>query len=322
MKTLFSILIICLAAQAADIQLYENRPYTQEEIEDVTWFELCILRNEIYAMHGYVFSNESLAAYFEDQDWYVPDPDFTTPAEFDPGFSDEEVDNIFLFLEAAEDTEESIHGCCYPDNLQDLKVEYYRRLSFCAELPPVPDWYDMFTGIPIELGGYLHFSAEDLLPYEVFNYLYTGWGRNETNEQWQATQDLLDEYGVQNKAVYRLYFRPDRTVAIVEKVTLDFLDPLGSYDPYVLWTAWYSPNLEFIIVLPDCKMNWSSRDLALIYTSNGDECFLRAAFKGTYPTIRLEIYDGPYNNLPLSIKISSEEIGGNERYEGFFTRQY
>ncbi|MCD4776174.1 MAG: YARHG domain-containing protein [Candidatus Aegiribacteria sp.] len=320
MKTLTMVLIICIAAQASNVQLYENRPYTQEEIEDLTWFELCILRNEIYAIHGYVFSNESLAAYFEDQDWYVPDPDFTTPDEFDPGFSDEEVNNIYLFLEAAEDTEESVLGCCYPDNLQNMQVDYYRRLSFRPELPPVPDWYNMYTGIPMELGGYPDFSGEDILPYEVFNYLYTGWGHNETNEQWQATQDILDEYEVQNKAVYRLYFRSDRTVAKVEKVTLDFLDASRSYDPYVLWTAWFSPNQEFIIVFPDCKMNWAAGDLALIYTNDGDECFLRAAFKGTYPTIRLEIYDGPYSDLPLSIKISSEEIGGDERYEEFFTR--
>lgn len=35
-----------------------------------------------------------------------------------------------------------------------------------------------------------------------------------------------------------------------------------------------------------------------------------------------EIYDGPYSDLPLSIKISSEEIGGGERYEEFFAGQY
>ncbi|WP_407932878.1 MULTISPECIES: YARHG domain-containing protein [unclassified Dysgonomonas] len=34
--------------------------------------ELLIIRNEIYARHGYVFSNEMLSDYFNSQHWYKP----------------------------------------------------------------------------------------------------------------------------------------------------------------------------------------------------------------------------------------------------------
>ena len=62
MKTLMILLMICTAAQASSMQLYEYRPYSQEEVSLLNWFELTILRNELFAMQGYVFSTEWLAA--------------------------------------------------------------------------------------------------------------------------------------------------------------------------------------------------------------------------------------------------------------------
>ncbi|NLM06775.1 MAG: YARHG domain-containing protein [Tissierellia bacterium] len=39
--------------------------------------EISIIRNEIYARHGYVFKNKELQAYFEAYDWYEPNPNFS-----------------------------------------------------------------------------------------------------------------------------------------------------------------------------------------------------------------------------------------------------
>jgi hypothetical protein len=38
---------------------------------------LWILRNAIYAKHGYRFTNPELAEVFNGQSWYKPDPAFT-----------------------------------------------------------------------------------------------------------------------------------------------------------------------------------------------------------------------------------------------------
>lgn len=39
--------------------------------------EVALIRNEIYARHGYVFNTEPFKSYFEAKDWYIPDPSFS-----------------------------------------------------------------------------------------------------------------------------------------------------------------------------------------------------------------------------------------------------
>jgi len=38
---------------------------------------LAIVRNEIYARHGYILKNEKCKNYFNSQSWYSPNPNFT-----------------------------------------------------------------------------------------------------------------------------------------------------------------------------------------------------------------------------------------------------
>ncbi len=317
MKTLIILLTLCTAAQASSIQLYEHRPYSQEEVSLLNWFELTILRNELFAMQGYVFSTEWLAAYFESQDWYSPSPGFTTAAEFSTEFTNEQQANIDLFLAAAEGLEESIAGCCYSET-PDLEVEYYSQVFSWTDLPPLPDYYDNYTSVDPDLGVYPDFSGENLLPFYIFNGFYTGYGDVLTGEQLE----MIEDYGVQDRTVYRAYFRPDRTLAKIEKVTLTYMEVMGSRDPYILWTALYATNSLFLIFIPDCRMDWATKNLALVYSYSGDECTLRAAFKGIYTTLTLEIYEGPYTDLPLSIEINNEDIGGDERYDDLFYGRY
>lgn len=42
------------------------------EIENMTKTDLRMMRNEIYARHGYSFKMKDMRAYFENQDWYMP----------------------------------------------------------------------------------------------------------------------------------------------------------------------------------------------------------------------------------------------------------
>lgn len=39
--------------------------------------EVALIRNEIYARHGYIFNTEPYKSYFESKDWYVPNVSFT-----------------------------------------------------------------------------------------------------------------------------------------------------------------------------------------------------------------------------------------------------
>ena len=45
---------------------------TTKDIENLTKADLYILRNTIYAKHGYSFKNRQLRTFFDKQDWYMP----------------------------------------------------------------------------------------------------------------------------------------------------------------------------------------------------------------------------------------------------------
>ncbi len=49
-----------------------QRILTVEELESMNQYDLKILRNEIYARHGLLFTNEEMKQYFNLQDWYKP----------------------------------------------------------------------------------------------------------------------------------------------------------------------------------------------------------------------------------------------------------
>lgn len=54
----------------------DSRLIEESELYGMSQEEVALARNEIYARHGYVFTTESYADYFEQQIWYTPDPNF------------------------------------------------------------------------------------------------------------------------------------------------------------------------------------------------------------------------------------------------------
>lgn len=69
-------LVFDIAAEIPMKNLPQNKLQTNErlliisEIENMSKFELDILRNEIYARHGYIFKRKDLNEYFLSQPWY------------------------------------------------------------------------------------------------------------------------------------------------------------------------------------------------------------------------------------------------------------
>jgi hypothetical protein len=49
-----------------------NRYLTENDIYGKSSWDLRIMRNEIFARHGYIFKNSALRNYFMSQDWYQP----------------------------------------------------------------------------------------------------------------------------------------------------------------------------------------------------------------------------------------------------------
>ena len=48
------------------------RKVTYNDIANLTPAMLRIMRNEIYARHGYIFDSKDLQTHFKHQDWYTP----------------------------------------------------------------------------------------------------------------------------------------------------------------------------------------------------------------------------------------------------------
>lgn len=47
-----------------------TRYLTEADLEELSWRELCLARNEIFARHGRIFNTPEIREYFEGKDWY------------------------------------------------------------------------------------------------------------------------------------------------------------------------------------------------------------------------------------------------------------
>lgn len=71
-----------------------ERKLTEEDVWNYNSEELRLMRNEIYARHGYSFKIKDMRYYFEDQNWYMP---ITTDIRRDLTIT--EIENIELIYE-------------------------------------------------------------------------------------------------------------------------------------------------------------------------------------------------------------------------------
>ncbi len=55
--------------------IFSHRMFTRSELDYKTDEELAIIKNEIFASHGYMFTTEKWQDYFESKSWYVPSDD-------------------------------------------------------------------------------------------------------------------------------------------------------------------------------------------------------------------------------------------------------
>ena len=73
-----------------------DRMYINEDhLDSLTREEIALIRNEVFARHGYIFTKEPYISYFSSMPWYVPDENFT-----DSVFTEIEktnVDNIVIY---------------------------------------------------------------------------------------------------------------------------------------------------------------------------------------------------------------------------------
>lgn len=74
---------------------------SKTQVENLTKADIYVLRNSIYARHGYSFRNRQLRAYFDKQDWYIP-----VHANIKSDLTEIEKKNIQLLLKYEDHAEE------------------------------------------------------------------------------------------------------------------------------------------------------------------------------------------------------------------------
>lgn len=85
--------------------IFDLNPSTQalnvRQVEKLSKADVFILRNSIYAKHGYSFRNRQLRAYFDDQSWYMP-----VHVDIRKDLTQLELDNIKLLMRYEKHAEE------------------------------------------------------------------------------------------------------------------------------------------------------------------------------------------------------------------------
>jgi len=73
-----------------------SRPLQRSDLEGKTKAELSLIRNTIYAIHGYIFrKNPNIIDYFKKVNWYQPNPGFNEKRDF----SQMDKDNVDLLVQ-------------------------------------------------------------------------------------------------------------------------------------------------------------------------------------------------------------------------------
>lgn len=159
----FLILTSCNSSQPDKVVRYDY-----EELLTKKSFELKIIRNEIFARHGYIFKSQDLADYFGKQNWYKPQFD-----NVDSYLTVDEKEYIEIVLQAENYVKrlESFKDYLAESSETTIgKVELPMKLDFFVESFGKPDstFIDIDEWCPV---GQIHFWN---LENENFRFMVLG----------------------------------------------------------------------------------------------------------------------------------------------------
>lgn len=105
-----------------DMLAYSTQPLPDGSLEKLTLYDLRLMRNEFYAIHGYKFKTQWLSDYFSAQDWYQPRDKVV--------LSDIEKANVAKILQRENQIHQNLSKASLsPDDLSGLFVEDLTKLG-------------------------------------------------------------------------------------------------------------------------------------------------------------------------------------------------
>jgi hypothetical protein len=302
---------------------------TTDDLADLCYFELQLMKNELYARHGYQFMTPWLAEHFDGQSWYRPDPRFA-PGRTYPRLSRSEQWLVETILEASE----GLGPCvlkCWRCQLQDsLSYRYYRSVS-TGPVPAeaVPDDFGRYTWANVNV-----WSSPRTNPYDVISpdIAKTIFERSDSalmaldsmsQEALREAQISVEETLSINRisdVVYRIYRRADSTIARIDAVTLGSGNWRSWLDPVVLWTARFAPDGALRLFRPVYGGGgWTSNVSVVAFDGPPDSTYARCVISGNMEHIDMHVYHGPYDSLPATVNLYRDDRDGIQRYRRLTT---
>ena len=304
-------------------------PLDRHTASELGYFELLILRSEVYARHGYCFRTRWIMDLFLSREWYVPcKPGERAEGEPSRELSPEEERRVALINEAISGLEPTLSGAWPVDRPDSTDTRYYAEIH----LEPLPP--EVSEAAPSgPLGNALSHCGMspstmpyDLLPADLAAPIYErpdsvmdfmdGLEANARSEIAATVNEALAPYGLgTSDTVYRTFWRSESLLVCVEAVAIGSRRWSLMLDPYVAWRMCYDRHGLPTLFQPAAQAGgWSSRTGCLAFGSDDGRPFIRVAVHGDLESIDMVVYDGPFSGLPMEVNLYSLERDGAERF--------
>ena len=189
---------------------------TQQDTANLSTEELMYARNEIYARHGYIFTDPDIKSYFERKSWYKPK--YTKEQFSDTLFNTTEVQNI-QFLLSQENAGDGLalyqgdgYSFEYPADWQDKLVFEPTQVGVEGVLK---EQYELRQSGQSERFGNLFTVFRRELPDDNLDFEYLGQGPDGMYYYFYITQGVThEETPEMNDAYSRLDFSRERAQVI------------------------------------------------------------------------------------------------------------
>jgi len=286
--------------------------YTAAELAALSWFELTLLASEPYAIQGFVFDSDWLMDYYLATDWYGPIHGSSEHIAAAMKFTPKEEADMARFHEAAAALGQSYTSCwnvgpsSYPD------YGYYRAVSAAAapplELPPA--FAALGEGDGISIWSQPAVAPADLLPRGPFAELYEVPAAVTAPLSGEALAAAVAEVARVHAEhdvtgdVYRVFFRPNGTIAYVQALGLGGGDFALSLTPYTVWEAWFDGEGALRLFHPVYKGGgWVSTVAIASFAGDADNTRVRCLIYGNVQKIDMEVRGGPYAEVPFVVNL-------------------
>jgi YARHG domain len=235
-----------------------RRLIRSDELVPFTAQELRLLRNEIYARHGYVFNDQNLQNYFSSQPWYRP------------------LGNNRLAV-----------ATLSPVERKNIATIRFREQAKVAAPDPQSAWMGRWPETSVYVirpDDLLHLSTQDLRLMRNEIYARHGYVFNDQNLQnYFSSQPWYRPKGDNNSAIAELTPVERQNIEIIR--SREEANVAAPYPQSASMGRW--PETSIYVVRPDDLLHYSPQDLRLmrneIYARHGyvfNDPFLQGYFSG------------------------------------------